>query len=74
MERRQDEEQGEGIRGDDDQADHGEREQRRGVAREVLLGCCRPSRPEPLARDEPAEQEQDGEPGERESRPLVGRT
>ena len=74
MQRGQQEEEREGVRGDDEQCDDAEREHRGGVAGEFLLGRRGLARSEPGARDEPARDGQDEQQDQAERRPVAGRS
>ena len=73
VQRGQQEEEGEGVRRDDEQCDDAEHEHRRRVARELLLGGCRSPRREPRARDEPGRERQHAEQDDAEHRPVSRR-
>ena len=74
VQRGQQEEEREGVRGDDEQCDDAEREHRGGVAGEFLLDRRGLARSEPAARDEPAGDSQDEQQDQAERRPVAGRS
>src|SRR5581483_1732594 len=64
------EEEGERVRRGDEEADDGEREERRRVPGELLLPPDRPARQEPLARDEPPDRREQAENDDRPRGPA----
>src|SRR5581483_4594569 len=72
VERRQEEDERERVGCDDEERDDPEREERARMPREHLLGADRPTREQAVARDEPADEGEDGEAEERRGRPVHG--